>query len=150
MFQRDIDSICKEYGIIKPGNKNKLFFLIKMMSGDADAFHDHEISFSSCPELKGINFNNLSDHLPEVEDFYEKLKILAGITDVNDDRYLTSCEEVEEKYGKLMASLYDKLPNDITTDDGYKAAIDEISLIGYSSKNVKHICFLGDRFDWEK
>jgi len=45
---------------------------------------------------------------------------------------------VEEKHGEWMANMYDNLPGDVTCCDR-KASLEDITLVGYSPENVKHI-----------
>lgn len=93
---------------------NKIFLKVEYMSGDGDASEFEEI------EIEGVTFDNYKEKKKEIEAFIAPYKILAEVTDVNHKNYTEDYDEVGDKFGEEVASLYDNCPGDSTCDGQVK------------------------------
>ena len=114
---------------------NKFYISIMFAGGDADTEHPHEY------EMKGITYQNYTEHLDEIEAEVKKYKLLKELLDEygqDHDAY----EAILEEHGKEVASLFENTPNDPQCDYQFKCYLDSIELVAYDESGNKYESYI--------
>jgi len=112
--------------------RDELYLFIMFEGGDADTEHPVHHKF------KGIKFSEYEQHLDEINKVIDDYKKLDKILDINSAKFCEEYDEVEEKYGKDIAHLFEETPNDPQDDYQNKCYISRLTLVGYDQEGNKH------------
>ena len=68
--------------------------------------------------------------------------ILKRVLDCNSGSHCEKYEDVERKFGKDIARMFDNAPNDPQSDYQYKCYLSSMSLVGYDEEGNKHLAYI--------
>lgn len=116
--------------LIEKARKNVVYLQINFAGGDADTEHPEEYL------LKGIEFSQIKEKMPEIEAELAKYSILKDLLSNHGDEL--TYDEVLEAHGREIASLFDNAPNDPQSDYQFKCYLDDVYLIAYDEQGDKY------------
>ena len=120
---------------VRKAKLDKLYLRVNFAGGDADTSHPEEYDL-------GIKYSEYIDHLEEIDREIGLYRTLQGILDVNSSKHCECYKEVNKKYGKDMAYLYDNVPNDPQSDYQFKCYIDSLELVGFDNEGNKYEAYI--------
>ena len=110
----------------------KVFLVLNYMSGDADGDFPEEI------ELENVTFSKNLELPEEHSELIKQYKLVSTITNCNHKNFLEDYKEIEKKFDRNIANLWDSGKNDPQTDYSTKCHLNEIILRGYDEDGSKY------------